>query len=202
MIFAGPGVPPSFVELPARDGRSESAAVDVLLVIRIVDLVDEQDAPARPVSGVVPVTRRERRQTQDVVAVGAGDRVAQSFGDSARLARELGRLVVDGVAAGDQRLRAGHGVGRRQLERPPDPVFDKVRLRRDTPHSCSDHRLEGKFRVEIRRGQIVVSQLDRALHRRGERLAVEVDGVSVTNLPPDLYLCVSARFELDRALKQ
>jgi hypothetical protein len=42
-LFPGPGVPPSFVELPERDDRSKGAAVDVLLVIRIVDLVDERD---------------------------------------------------------------------------------------------------------------------------------------------------------------
>src|SRR5205823_9416783 len=127
---------------------------------------------------------------------------AELLGDCARLSRELGRFVVSRVAASYQCLGAFRAIRLRKLERAADPALDETRVRCDTPHPRANERLKGKLRVEIRRGQVVVGELDRALHRRGEGLAVEVDGVSVTNLPPDLHLCVSARFELDRALKQ
>ncbi len=134
-LLVGGRIAACFVEFSAADRRGDRVPVDVRLMIRVADFRDEREPAAMPIHGLLVVARGERSQPMHVVAVGADDRVAEAFRDFVRLFCELEGLVVVGVAAGDQRLRPRRTLGARELERPPDPVLDDVRLRRGSPHS-------------------------------------------------------------------
>ena len=99
----GSRVAARLVEVAACKGRGDRAAVDVGLVIRVLDLAHEREASPAPLCRFVVVSRRKRSQAANVVAVGADDRVAQPL-----TAQTLAEPAIDmeGAKAGNRLVSA------------------------------------------------------------------------------------------------
>src|SRR5439155_10990588 len=87
----------------------------------------------------------------------------------------------------------------RELQRAVDPPVDQLSIRQPLPHPRPARRLERELRIQLPGG---TAELDRLLHGRAERFAVEPERVRMSDLLPELDLLLRIGFELNDAVKQ
>ena len=98
-----------------------------------------------------------------------------------------------------QRPGSGRRALLREVECLLEPAGDKTSIGLPLPHSPADGGRHRQLGVEIRRG---AAEVDRRLHGGGERLAVVLEGIRVSDLLPDRGLAGGIGLELERLVEQ
>ena len=123
--------------------------------------------------------------------------VAGAHGDLVELARR--GLVLPPQRRRGKRPRMGRRARFGKCECAFDPVVDDLTVRWPLPHAAAPRRLQRKLAVELRRR---TAELDRVLHGRPKRFAVEPERVGAADLLPEPRPAGRVRLERNRPLQK